>query len=85
LYVYHHKIAQEITILQADEPANVNLLAWTTTPWTLPGNSFLAVGKHIEYTMVFDKNSKEYYIIAKALLKQYYKSENEYFIVNTFK
>lgn len=85
LYVYYHKIAQEITTLQANEPANVNVLAWTTTPWTLPGNSFLAVGKNIEYVMVFDKNSKEYYIIAKALVKQYYKSPEEYLIVNTFK
>ncbi|HCY21818.1 TPA: hypothetical protein DIC40_08500 [Patescibacteria group bacterium] len=35
--------------------------------------------------MVFDKNSKEYYIIAQALLKQYYKSPEEYLIVNIFK
>lgn len=85
LYVYHNKIAQEISTLQADWDATVNVLAWTTTPWTLPGNSFLAVGKHIEYVMVFDKNSKEYYIIAQALLKQYYKSPEEYLIVNIFK
>ncbi len=85
LYVYHHKIAQEITSLQANWGADVNILAWTTTPWTLPWNSFLAVGKHIEYAMVFDKHSKEYYIIAQALLKQYYKSTDEYLIVNIFK
>lgn len=85
LYVYHHKIAQNISSLQWNWDASVNILAWTTTPWTLPGNSFLAVGKHIEYVMVFDKNSKEYYILAQALLKQYYKSSDEYFIVNVFK
>jgi len=28
---------------------NVYMLAWTTTPWTLPGNVALAVGKNIEY------------------------------------
>ncbi|MEK7155446.1 MAG: class I tRNA ligase family protein, partial [Patescibacteria group bacterium] len=30
-------------------PANTYLLAWTTTPWTLPGNVAVAVGKDIEY------------------------------------
>ena len=31
---------------------DVYLLAWTTTPWTLPGNVALAVGKDIEYVAV---------------------------------
>jgi isoleucyl-tRNA synthetase len=30
-------------------PANTYLLAWTTTPWSLPGDVALAVGKDIEY------------------------------------
>ena len=30
-------------------PENTYLLAWTTTPWTLPGNVALAVGKNVEY------------------------------------
>ncbi len=30
---------------------DVFLLAWTTTPWTLPGNVALAVGKDIEYVL----------------------------------
>lgn len=29
-----------------------NMIAWTTTPWTLPGNVLLAVGKDIEYVVV---------------------------------
>ena len=35
-----------------DLPENTFLLAWTTTPWTLPGNVALAVGKDIEYTVL---------------------------------
>lgn len=31
---------------------NVSLLAWTTTPWTLPGNTAVAIGKDIEYTEI---------------------------------
>lgn len=66
------------------ENADVNVLAWTTTPRTLPSNMFLAVGKHIRYMMVFDKSSKEYYILAENLIKQYYKERNEYVLINIF-
>ena len=36
---------------------NLHLLAWTTTPWTLPSNTALAVGKKIEY-VVFKTNDR---------------------------
>ena len=85
LYIYQHKIAQQITEIQWDTIAHVNFLAWTTTPWTLPSNMFLAVGKNIDYVMIFDKSSKEYYILAESLIKQYYKSNEEYLLVNSFK
>ncbi len=85
LYIYHKQIANQISDLQWQEKSIVSALAWTTTPWTLPGNSFLAVGKDLEYSMVFDKHSKEYFIIATALLKQYYKSEDEYLLLRKFK
>ena len=39
------------------------VLAWTTTPWTLPGNVALAVGDNIEYMKV--KYEDSHYIIAK--------------------
>lgn len=39
------------------------ILAWTTTPWTLPGNVALAVGKKIDYVIV--KIEKENFILAK--------------------
>ncbi len=45
---------------------DVYLLAWTTTPWTLPGNVLIAVGNAIEYSMV--KFEEDYYVIAKDLL-----------------
>ncbi len=43
--------------------AKIYLLAWTTTPWTLPGNVALAVGSEIEYTVA--KYEDAYYIVAK--------------------
>lgn len=44
------------------------ILSWTTTPWTLPGNVALAVGKDITYSLIKIKNSGENYILAKARL-----------------
>ncbi|MFZ3011674.1 MAG: class I tRNA ligase family protein [Minisyncoccia bacterium] len=45
---------------------NTFVLAWTTTPWTLPGNVALAVGKDIEYVKI--KQENEFFILAKARL-----------------
>lgn len=49
---------------------NTYILSWTTTPWTLPGNVALAVGKDIEYEIAsfgaYQKN-KENFIFAKSL------------------
>ncbi|MFC2011622.1 isoleucine--tRNA ligase [Chloroflexota bacterium] len=42
------------------------LLAWTTTPWTLPANTALAVAGDAEYVVV--EMDKEYLILASALL-----------------
>jgi len=43
------------------------LLAWTTTPWTLPGNTALAVADDAEYAVV--EVNDEYLILAEARLK----------------
>jgi len=43
-----------------------SILAWTTTPWTLPGNVALAVDNYIDYIKV--KEGDEYLILAEALL-----------------
>ncbi len=45
-----------------DEPETY-ILAWTTTPWTLPGNVALAINEKIQYIKI--KLSDSYYIIAK--------------------
>lgn len=48
---------------------NTYVLAWTTTPWTLPANNGLAVDKDIEYVKVSDGNKN--YILAKDTLGLY--------------
>ncbi|MDY6892173.1 MAG: isoleucine--tRNA ligase [Chloroflexota bacterium] len=46
--------------------APVYLLAWTTTPWTLPGNTALAVAADEEYSVM--KGEDDYLIMASALV-----------------
>lgn len=58
-----------------------NFLAWTTTPWTLPSNLFLATGEDIDYITVYDLNSQEYYVLAEKLLKKFYKSDADYLFI----
>ena len=56
------------------------LLAWTTTPWTLPSNVLLAVGKNIEYVAVETYNQYTgrpiTVILAKGLLGAYFPEKN---------
>ena len=60
------------------------ILAWTTTPWTLPANLWLAVWEDIEYVELMDKSSKEIYILAKARVNDYYKNKEEYEILRVY-
>ncbi|MDN3506668.1 MAG: isoleucine--tRNA ligase [Simkaniaceae bacterium] len=61
------------------------LLAWTTTPWTLPSNLALAVGPDIDYVKVHVKESDQFYILAKARLGAYFKNPEEYEIIEEMK
>ncbi len=64
---------------------NTYILAWTTTPWTLPSNLALAVGEEIEYVKVKEKSSGKFLILAKALLGTYFKKlEEEIEIIDSF-
>jgi len=53
---------------------DIYLLAWTTTPWTLPSNTALAVGKKIEYVSVKTYNQYTHLpitlVLAKPLLEK---------------
>ena len=53
-----------------NESEKVRLLAWTTTPWTLPSNLALAVGTEIEYSKRKDSD-ETIWIIAKNALSRY--------------
>ena len=69
---------------------NTYILAWTTTPWTLPSNLALAVNKSYEYAEVKanvgsdDEPKYENYILAKDLIDEVLR-ETPYELVRTFK
>ncbi|KFG26465.1 isoleucyl-tRNA synthetase [Nematocida ausubeli] len=50
--------------------SNVSFLAWTTTPWTLPGNSALMVNPEMEYVLLKDKVEGAYVIAGKFYAKK---------------
>ena len=59
----------------------VFFLAWTTTPWTLPSNTALAVGKKIDYVVVNTFNPYTFkaitVVLAKALFSKYFPEKNK--------
>jgi len=65
---YQDKTDNAITVLFTLENG-MKILVWTTTPWTLPSNLMLAVGKDIDYAVMEEDGQK--YILAEALLGRY--------------
>lgn len=58
-----------------DEPGTF-VLAWTTTPWTLPGNTALAVNKNLEYVKVKVADDESFYIVSKKLAEKVFVGKN---------
>jgi isoleucyl-tRNA synthetase len=52
---------------EAGQPTQRSLVAWTTTPWTLPSNQFAAVKAELEYVVLREEGSDAEYIVAEAL------------------
>ncbi|MCK5850329.1 MAG: isoleucine--tRNA ligase [Kiritimatiellae bacterium] len=59
-----------------DGEEDAYILAWTTTPWTLPSNMALAVGENITYARVREQDVV--YYMAMERVSAYYESENDY-------
>jgi isoleucyl-tRNA synthetase len=70
---------------------NLYILAWTTTPWTLPSNTALAVGKNIDYVFVKTfhptsaSNELVHLVLAKNLLHKYFPEKNSTLKFEDFK
>ncbi|MBX2888976.1 MAG: isoleucine--tRNA ligase [Ferruginibacter sp.] len=76
-------------LFDSSQQAPIYLMAWTTTPWTLPSNLGLTVGPKIEYVLVKTFNPYTYLpiyvVLAKALLGKYFKAEGENGDFETYK
>ena len=70
-------VTLKFKLAESYEPMGANgfILAWTTTPWTLPGNVALAVGEDILYAVVEQKGER--YVLANDLLDQVMEGEYE--------
>lgn len=55
------------------DESNTYFLAWTTTPWTIPGNLMLAVNKKLQYVKVESEGSN--YILAKDRVEDVFKDK----------
>ena len=84
------KVPEGQSIAGEATTANTYILAWTTTPWTLPSNLALCVNKSYTYAEVKanigtdDEPKYENYILAKDLIESVLK-ETPYEIVKEFK
>ncbi len=67
--------------LFANTIGDLYMLAWTTTPWTLPSNTALVVGEKIEYALVNTYNPYTFkpasVILAKDLVGKYFPEKNK--------
>jgi isoleucyl-tRNA synthetase len=76
-------------LFESNPGEDVYLLAWTTTPWTLPSNLGLTVGKNIEYVRVRTYNTYTHQpcdvILAKALLHKHFKEEAAEILLSAYK
>ncbi len=66
---------------EVENGGDVFILAWTTTPWTLPSNCALTVGPKLEYVRVKTFNpythEPQTVILAKSRLSAYFNEKNE--------
>ncbi|MBR4379150.1 MAG: isoleucine--tRNA ligase [Prevotella sp.] len=75
------KVTDESALGIAANGLSLYVLAWTTTPWTLPSNTALCVGPKIEYVAVKGNNpytnEEAIYIIAESRLSAYFQPEKD--------
>ena len=73
------KVTQTNLNIPNTQNTPIYILAWTTTPWTLPSNTALCVGPKIDYVAVKGTNpyteEQAIYILAQARLSAYFQAE----------
>jgi isoleucyl-tRNA synthetase len=68
-------------LFDAANSDNVYILAWTTTPWTLPANTALTVGKNIDYVLIKTRNPYTFepvnVVLARDLVGKYFNEKGK--------
>uniref|UniRef100_A0A8D1FQ09 Isoleucine--tRNA ligase, cytoplasmic n=1 Tax=Sus scrofa TaxID=9823 RepID=A0A8D1FQ09_PIG len=67
-----------------EEDENISLVAWTTTPWTLPSNLAVCVNPDLQYVKIKDVVRGTLHILMEARLSALYKLESDYEILERF-
>jgi isoleucyl-tRNA synthetase len=67
-----HDFEVTISFPLVDDP-NTSMLAWTTTPWTLPSNLALCVHPDFQYIKIYDEEQKQHFILHENRLPTLYK------------
>ncbi|SCU83753.1 LAFA_0D05534g1_1 [Lachancea sp. 'fantastica'] len=49
------------------------LVAWTTTPWSIPSNLALCVNLDFEYVKIYDETRDKYFVLLESLIKTLYR------------
>ena len=69
------------SFLYDDENEDVRIIAWTTTPWTLPSNTALTVGPNIDYVKIKTKNPYTHaevsVVLALPLVSKWFGGKNQ--------
>jgi isoleucyl-tRNA synthetase len=66
-----------------DIASEVYILAWTTTPWTIPAHMALAVNKDLEYVIV--ESDSVQFVVAKNRVESVFKGKWEYVVIREFR
>lgn len=82
-------IKNELSAKLFTDSENIHFIAWTTTPWTLPSNTALAVGANITYQVVKTYNPYTYQpvtvILAKDRINAYFNPKAESLALEDYK
>ena len=83
------KRSEKSNFLFEDEQEDVRMIAWTTTPWTLPSNCALAIGEAISYVKVKTFNQYSYepvsVVLAEKLVGKYFSEKAKDLVLADYK
>lgn len=63
-----------------DPNVPINLLIWTSTPWTVPANKAVCVHSDLEYTLIRNEETGEYCVVAVELVKDLLSINDDYIL-----